>query len=127
MRLRDRQSVLAAILLCAAYLSLLLWGVLQARALMTGTPLAPFAEPLRLLLDVNLAMLAWRLAMRFAFVARAYGWREGAKSVPRIVVSNLIAMWAAQRAVYRYLTIRRTGVTSWDKTAHRFPGEIPAE
>lgn len=127
MRLRDRQSVLAAILLSAAYLSLLLWGVLQARALMTGTPLAPFGEPLRRLLDVNLAMLAWRLAMRFAFVTRAYGWREGAKSVPRIVVSNLIAMWAAQRAIYRYLTIRRTGVTSWDKTAHRFPAEIPAE
>lgn len=127
MRLRDRQSVLAAILLCAAYLSLLLWGVLQARALVTGVRIEPFEDALRTLLDLCFAMLTWRLAMRFAFVTRAYGWREGAKSVPRILVSNLIAMWAAQRAVYRYLTLRRTGVTSWDKTAHRFPAEVPAE
>lgn len=127
MRLRDRQSVLAALLLSAAYLSLLLWGVLQTRALMTGVALRPVGEPLRLLLEANLALLAWRLAMRFAFVTRAYGWLEGLFSLPRIVVSNLIAMWAAQRALYRYLTMRRTGVTSWDKTAHRFPARIPAE
>ena len=127
MRLRDRQSVLAAILISAAYLSLLLWGVLQSRALVSGVPLEPVSEPLRTLLGLNLLMLGWRLIMRSAFVTRSYGWREGLKSVPRIFVSNLIAMWAAQRAVYRYLTIRRTGRTSWDKTAHRFPAEIPAE
>ena len=127
MRLRDRQSLLAAILICAAYLSLLLWGMLQARALVTGIPLEPVGEPLRLLLLLNLALLAWRLAMRCAFVTRAYGWREGLASVPRIVLANLIAIWSAQRAVYRYLILRRTGRTSWDKTAHRFPAEIPAE
>lgn len=127
MRLRDRQSVLAAILISAAYLTALLWGVLQTRALITGVPVPPFSEPLRILLMVNFAMLAWRLAMRIAFVTRSYGWREGLMSVPRVIVSNLISMWAAQRAVYRYLTIRRTGRASWDKTAHRFPAEVPAE
>jgi adsorption protein B len=127
MRLRDRQSVLAAVLISAAYLSLILMGILQTRALITGVPLQPVGEPLRSLLEVNLAIFAWRLAMRCAFVTRAYGWREGLASVPRIFVSNLIAMWAAQRAIYRYLTLRRTGETTWDKTAHRFPAEIPAE
>ena len=127
MRLRDRQSVLAAILLCAAYLAFILWGILQTRAIAIGVPLEPISEPLRLLLQVNLAMLAWRLMMRVAFVTRAYGWQEGLGSVPRVVVSNLISVWAAQRAVYRYLAIRRTGRTDWDKTAHRFPAEIPAE
>jgi bacteriophage N4 adsorption protein B len=127
MRLRDRQSVLAAILISAAYLTALLWGILQTRALISGVPIKAVGEPLRLLLQVNLVMLAWRLAMRFAFVTRAYGWQEGLGSVPRVVVSNLISVWAAQRAVYRYLAIRRTGRTSWDKTAHRFPAEVPAE
>lgn len=127
MRLRDRQSVMAAILLCAAYLSSILLGVLQTRALLTGIGLPPLSEPFRLLLDINLVMLVWRLAMRFAFVSRAYGWREGLKSVPRILISNLIAICAAWRAVLRYLKIRRTGVTLWDKTAHRFPAQVPAE
>ncbi len=79
-----------------------------------------------MLLTINAAMLVWRLAVRFAFVARAYGWREGLKSVPRILVSNFIAICAAWRAVFRYLRIRRTGVTRWDKTSHRFPANIPA-
>ncbi len=127
MRLRDRQSVLAAILLCTAYLTLLLWGVLQTRALLTGLPLGAVGEPLRLLLQVNFAMLGWRLAMRCAFVTRAYGWGQGLRSIPRVLVSNLIAVWAAQRAIYRYLRIRRTGRATWDKTAHRFPTEVPAE
>lgn len=127
MRLRDRQSVLAAILLCAAYLTLLLWGVLQARALITGVPPQELGGTLRTVLEVNLAMLCWRLAVRFAFVTRAYGWRQGLKSIPRVLVSNLISMWAAQRAVYRYLGSRRTGRAVWDKTAHRFPVQVPAE
>ncbi|CAA9541183.1 MAG: Glycosyltransferases, probably involved in cell wall biogenesis [uncultured Sphingosinicella sp.] len=127
MRLRDRQSVLAAILLCAAYLTLLLWGVLQTRALIMGVPLPEVSEALQLLLNVNLAMLGWRLAVRFAFVTRAYGWAQGLRSIPRVLVSNLISMWAAQRAIYRYLAIRRSGTTVWGKTAHRFPIQVPAE
>jgi adsorption protein B len=127
MRLRDRQSVLAAILLCAAYLTLMLWGVLQTRALLTGVPLPEVGEPLRLVLQVNFAMLGWRLGLRFVFVTRAYGWWQGLQSIPRVLVSNLISMWAAQRAVYRYLHIRKTGRPSWHKTAHRFPTKVPAE
>ena len=72
-------------------------------------------------------LLVWRLAMRFTFVTRAYGWREGLRSIPRVVVSNAIAMMAARRAVFRYLSIRRTGNASWDKTVHAFPSQVPAE
>jgi adsorption protein B len=60
-------------------------------------------------------------------VTRAYGWWQGLQSIPRVLVSNLISMWAAQRAVYRYLNIRKTGLPAWHKTAHRFPTEVPAE
>ena len=127
MRLRDRQSVLASLLICAAYLGALLWGALQARALIIGVPLEPFEPLLATLLAINFYMLAWRLVMRAAFVTRAYGWREGLKSAPRLFLSNLIAMWAAQRALYRYLAVRRTGQTRWEKTAHRFPAPMAAE
>jgi adsorption protein B len=127
MRLRDRQALLAALLLFAAYVSLLLWAVLQARMLATGVGPEPVSPALALLLELNLALLAWRLGMRFFFVTRAYGWREGLRAIPRVAISNLIAMLAARRAVFRYLRIRRTGKASWDKTRHAFPTVLPAE
>jgi adsorption protein B len=127
MRLRDRQALLAALLLFAAYASLLLWAALQARSLVSGVPLQPVSPGLALLLKLNLALLAWRLAMRFGFVTQAYGWREGLRSLPRVAISNFIAMLAARRAVFRYLRIRRTGEASWDKTSHAFPAVLPAE
>jgi adsorption protein B len=127
MRLRDRQSVLAAVLLFAAYLTLLLWALFQARALATGVPPPTIPDGLASLLQVNAGMLAWRLVMRFGFVTQAYGWRQGLLSVPRILVANLLSMLAARRAVFRYLRIRRTGTTQWDKTAHAFPAVLPAE
>jgi adsorption protein B len=127
MRLRDRQAVLASLLLFAGYAALLLWGVLQLRLILTGVGPEPVSPELALLLEINLALLAWRLAMRFGFVTQAYGWREGLRSIPRVVISNVIAMLAARRAVFRYLRIRKNGRTSWDKTAHAFPAELPAE
>jgi adsorption protein B len=127
MRLRDRQALLAALLLLAAYVSLLLWGVLQARALVAGRPLQPVSTELATLLQLNFALLAWRLTMRFYFVSLAYGWREGLRAIPRVVVSNLIAMLAARRAVFRYLRIRKSGKADWDKTRHAFPSALPAE
>jgi adsorption protein B len=123
MRLRDRQSVLAALVLGAAYLSLSLWAAL----LVAGAAMPPFSPAFVSLSAVNSALLLWRLAMRFGFVARTYGWREGLRSVPRAVTSNLIAILAARRALGCYLRLRRTGLPAWDKTAHAFPGRLPAE
>lgn len=127
MRARDRQAILAAFVLAAAYLALLLWALLFAAERFTGWSMAPFGPMLTLLIAVNSALLLWRLAMRFGFVASAYGWREGLRSVPRTVTGNIIAMMAARRALARYLRLRRTGASTWDKTAHAFPDELPAE
>ncbi len=123
MRLRDRQSLLAALVLAAAYLALLLWVALLLASLATGYRLPPFGALLNALLAVNSAFLLWRVAMRFGFVAAAFGWREGLRSLPRTVTANIIAMMAARRALLRYLS----GGTSWDKTAHLFPHHLPAE
>ena len=122
MRLRDRQSILAAFVLAAAYLALVLWILL----LPTGRP-QPFGPALSALIAINSGLLLWRLAMRFVFVARAYGWREGLRSLPRTVTGNIIAMMAARRALARYLGLRGGGAPRWDKTAHAFPRTLPAE
>ncbi len=87
----------------------------------------PIDEPLATLMAVNAALLVWRLAMRCLFVTRACGWREGLRSIPRVVTGNAIAMLAARRAVLRYLGFRRTGIAAWAKTGHAFPAHVPAE
>ena len=124
MRMRDRQSVLAAILLASGYFALLLWSLRTAGTLAGAAPPMRIPPPLQILLAVNSALLLWRLGMRFGFVAHAYGWREGLRSVPRMVVGNMIAMMAARQAVTRYARGRGG---AWDKTAHAFPDELPAE
>ena len=122
MRLRDRLAILAAAVIAAAYLALLLWAGL----LLAGSP--PLLPPALLLLaGANSLLLLWRLAMRFGFVAHAYGWREGLRALPRMAVSNLIAILAAARALRRYRRLRRAGPQAWDKTAHAFPHRLPAE
>lgn len=123
MRLRDRQAPLAALILFAAYLALLLWALLLA----AGGPAAPFSPLFKLLAIANSCLLLWRLAMRFGFVARLYGWREGLHALPRTVTGNIVAMLAARRALARYLVMLRTGAAAWDKTAHAFPRQLPAE
>ena len=123
MRMRDRQSVLAALLLCAGYAAFLLWTLRGVGALAFGLPPVAIPEPLRMLLLINGGLLCWRLAMRFGFVAFAYGWREGLRAIPRTLVANAVAMLAARQALARYA--RRGG--AWDKTDHAFPAEVPAE
>jgi len=127
MRLRDRQSVVAALLLAAAYLSVLCWGMLAAIGWFSGQRIAPFSDAFVLLATATTALLGWRLTMRFCFVAQAYGWREALRSPFRAVVGNAIAILAARRALARYSTMRRTGQAEWGKTAHAFPAEVPAE
>lgn len=124
MRMRDRQSLLAALLLVAGYAAFLLWSLRAASTLAGAAPLL-ISGTLCLLLLANGGVLAWRLAIRFGFVAACYGWREGLIAIPRIVVANWIAILAARRAVARHLG--GGGRARWSKTEHAFPAEVPAE
>ncbi|NJC35103.1 adsorption protein B [Sphingomonas jejuensis] len=126
MRFRDRQAVLAAVVLVAAYGALACWGVLALAELAGGyRPLV--LEPWeRALLIVNVGLLAWRLAMRALFVGRTHGWRQGLASVPRVIVANIVAMMAARRALAHYLHILRGGRAIWEKTTHIFPADVKA-
>src|SRR3546814_10553942 len=72
-------------------------------------------------------MLCWRLAMRCAFTAAAYGVREGLRAVPRAFLANLIAILACFRALGRIVATlgKPAQQPVWDKTAHRFPSVLP--
>lgn len=122
MRMRDRRGPLAALLLVAAYLAALLWSQLWlAQAI--GAPVQVQMDPvLSTILLINAGLLAWRVLMRAAFTASAYGWREGFLSVPRLLIANVIAVLAAGRAVSLHVG---GGARRWDKTHHIFPSELP--
>jgi adsorption protein B len=127
MRLRDRQGPLAALLLFSGYASLALWLALKGREGLGGPAPAPLPPALSLLVRINLTLLVWRLAVRSAFTAAAYGPVEGLRAVPRALVGNAVTMLAAAAALARYRTLRRTGRPEWDKTEHRFPAQAAAE
>lgn len=127
MRLRDRRALLAALVTLAAYVALILVVVDEARSLIHGPTGLSLSPAVHALLWANLALLGWRAVMRFGFVTRVYGWREGLLSIPRMVVGNIIAMAAARRAVVRYTQMRRRGAVEWDHTQHNFPAVLPAE
>lgn len=127
MRVRDRQSLLAALITFAAYTALILSGPIASLALIAGRPVQLFTPLSASLMAIATLLLVWRLAMRYAFVTAVYGWFEGLRSIPRVVVGNTIGMMAARRAITRYRHARRTGQASWGKTLHIFPHHFPAE
>jgi adsorption protein B len=88
-----------------------------------GAPIKARLDPaLITLLMINGWLLLWRILMRAVFTASAYGFVEGLRSIPRLVVGNVIAMLAAARAVSLHLG---GGARRWDKTRHIFPVELP--
>jgi bacteriophage N4 adsorption protein B len=121
MRLRDRAAILSAILVAAAYVALFIACILYSQQLAFGRSLPDLSFDLILLLKFNSALLFWRLTVRFAFVTRLYGWKQGVWSVPRMVVGNAIAILAARRAVWIYIKSLRGRPLFWDKTPHSFP------
>lgn len=121
MRLRDRRAPIAALVLCAAYLALILWGAMAVVALAQGAP-APHPGLPRWIVGANLALALWRTGVRAGFAARVYGWRWAMGVPVRMIVGNWILMMAARRALLRYLLILRGAPLAWEKTAHVFPG-----
>lgn len=118
MLLRDRRGPMTALVLFAGYALLVLGAVLlAARELWPARPWR--ASPLlEALLAANFAAFLWRAAMRFAFTAREYGWREGARALARIPVANVIAIMAGRRALAAYVAALFGAKPRWDKTFH---------
>jgi bacteriophage N4 adsorption protein B len=119
MRLRDRRSLAAAVVLTASYAGLLLAVILALCGVAIHWP--GWAKPI---LTICAWLLVWRLAVRALVVGHHYGWREGLQAIPRALLANLIAILAARRALFSY----QPGVTPpWDKTEHHFPDALPCD
>lgn len=124
---RDRKALLNALLVVAAYIGLahlalfaMLPGVWRSAGLLPA--LAPPGGALARVMQLNGALLIWRLACRALFTARIYGMAEGMRAIPRALVSNWINSRAAMLAVDRYrAALRSRTAPVWDKTRHRFP------
>ncbi len=121
---RDRRAVLAAMLLLVSYVALALTLASYAGHKLLGVPVAAkLANPdiLSLLLWITLGLLVWRAVLRFCFTLSVHGWAEAWRAVPRMVLSNIIAIMASSRALGAYLPLWRGKAPHWDKTDHRFP------
>ncbi|MGZ2411829.1 glycosyl transferase family 2 [Sphingomonas sp. F9_3S_D5_B_2] len=122
MRLRDRRGPIAALLLLAGYGAALLWSQLWLAEALGAPVQARMDHALTTLLTINAVLLAWRVLMRAAFTASAYGFSEGLLSIPRHFVGNVIAVLAAMRALALHVG---GGPKRWDKTGHMFPADLP--
>lgn len=123
MRMRDRRAPLAMLVLAVAYLALVLWGVSHAAHWLLRTGTSPLGPYLRWLLTINAGLLVWRLAMRALHTGGTYGWREGLRAVPRLLVANFIALLAVRQALVRYVAVLRGAAQRWEKTEHVFPAD----
>jgi adsorption protein B len=118
MLLRDRRGPLSALVLFVGYV-VLLGGTALVGAASLGHVVAQPPDPwLAVLLGCNLAAVAWRAAVRFAFTTREYGWREGLRALARIPVANLIAISAGRRALFAYARTLCGEAPRWEKTVH---------
>ena len=118
MTLRDRRGPLTAVVLAAAYLLLIIEGLLGAARLAgwhEGLELSPL---LRFMIAASFVSFLWRMVFRFAFTTREYGPMEGVLAIFRIPIANIIAIMAGRRALLTYMRTLRGAEISWDKTAH---------
>ncbi len=125
MRLHDRSAIFAAILLVVAYICLILTFVLILAAYLTEYPPSPLPPIFMILLWANGALMMWRLCVRAAFAGRIYGWKSALISIPRSIVSSVIAIIAARRAIASYIRLCFGQKLVWDKTDHaHFPAPL---
>lgn len=118
MQLRDRRGPMAALLLALGYLLVALYGFQLVLGWLGLLYIAPLSDELSLLLAANVVALVWRLAARALFTAREYGIAQGLLAIPRVVVSNTIAIVAARRAAFSYARSVFGREAAWEKTDH---------
>lgn len=121
MRFRDRRTILAAIIIASGYCTALLGLALAAISAMSGISLNPLPPVLLAMLSINFVLLLWRLGIRASITARHYGWRSGLIAIPRTIISNILSIMVARRALGHYIRARSGTRPIWEKTRHVFP------
>jgi adsorption protein B len=77
-----------------------------------------------ILLHLNLTLFGVRMIQRARFCTILYGWKHGALSVPRVLLSNVINSAACIKAIFQFFQAPKSTPQrkiEWDKTDHRFP------
>jgi bacteriophage N4 adsorption protein B len=118
MAFRDRRGPLTALVLTAAYLLIVVEGLLGAARLAGWQDSLPYSPGLQTMILLSLIAFIWRAMFRFGFTAREYGWAEGIRAVLRIPVANLVAILAGRRAMAAYLATLTGAKLHWEKTQH---------
>lgn len=118
MRLHDRRSIFAALVLVVAYVCIALTGILAISNVLDLHQTAVLPERVTALLSINAGFLFWRWIFRAYFVRSIYGSREALLSIPRSAIANIIAIMAARRASVLYLRHCFGAPLKWDKTVH---------
>lgn len=123
---RDRKGMVTSIISIVAYAVLVnflsIAGLRAAGIAPTAAvPHDLVSGALAPLLLINSVMLVLRLSERFYFVAKLNGALQGALSLPRMFVNNLINFLAVCRAWRIFINHLITGKPiAWDKTSHTY-------
>jgi adsorption protein B len=121
---RDRKAIFAALVLTLAYAAFSVTAILAVLHVAGLHRFPILSDNIFALVLANGLFLFWRMSMRALFVWKIYGPAEAALSVPRVIISNIVAIMAARRAVSAYLRHCFGADLKWDKTAHlHFPPE----
>lgn len=126
MQMRDRRGPFAALLLAIAYTLIAAAGLDLLLGLAGIAASRPISPELYTLLLLNTLALLWRAILRACFTARDHRLMQGLLGVPRIVVSNTIAILAGVRALAAYFASLRGAPFVWDKTDHDGHPPLPA-
>ncbi|QZA82589.1 glycosyl transferase family protein [Deefgea piscis] len=124
---RDRKSVIAFPSLLMGYVIVL--TVFQAWLHHVANPewwtfpeLIESNSSLWILVGINFFFMLNRVAQRFIFTRRYFGFWQGMQSIPRMVVGNVVNIAAFFRAFSQVRHSNKTGrAVQWDKTSHDFP------
>ncbi|GAB6196090.1 glycosyl transferase family protein [Lysobacter xanthus] len=122
---RDRRGAITNFISFFAILILgqmLLLGLLQ---MLPGAPrfLSIFEQDrwFQVVLTINLALMANRIAQRLFFVSRYYGLGQALLSLPRLMWGAFINFLANVRAIRQIIQQGDPRRVAWDKTTHDFP------
>lgn len=124
---RDRKGMVTSIISIVAYAVLINYVSIAGLRAAGIAPTAVVRQDLLSaalapLLVINSVMLVLRLSERFYFVAKLNGVLQGALSMPRLFVNNLINFLAVCRAWRIFINHLITGEPiAWDKTSHTYP------
>ncbi|MGN6316412.1 glycosyl transferase family protein [Trinickia sp.] len=123
---RDRKGMVTSIVSILAYAVLINYLSIALLRAVGAAPLGSANEglvsgTLAPLLAINSILLALRLSERVYFVAKLNGALQGALSLPRLFVNNLINFLAVCRAWRIFINHLITGkAIAWDKTSHTY-------